>query len=120
VTTCFTRRSPRSSRGPSHNLLSVIWASGLSRVPVKIAGLRQFFLALWCHLGGVGFARLTARTKHAPRHLIFGFPFFFEDFFRHDGSERTMRAAKEPAEPKRDGHRGIGLGFDRVTECALQ
>ena len=89
-------------------------------MPVKIAGLRQFFLALWRHLGGIGFARLTARTKHAPRYLILGFPFFLANFFRHDGSERTVRAAKEPAEPKRDSDRGIGLGFDRVTECALQ
>ncbi len=89
-------------------------------MPVKIAALRRFFLALRRHFGGIGFARLTARTKLAPRHLIFGLPFFFADFFRHDGLERTMGAAEEPTESQRDGHRGIGLGFDRITECALQ
>jgi len=31
-----------------------------------------------------------------------------------------MRAAKEPAEPERDGDRGIGLRFDGVAHCAFK
>jgi hypothetical protein len=89
-------------------------------VPIKVAALRQLFLALWRHLGGIGLAGLTARSKLAPRHLIFGFPFFFGDFFQHDGSERTMRAAKEPTKPKGYGHRRIGLCFDRGAKRVFQ
>ena len=87
---------------------------------VKVVRLRQLLLLLRSHLGGIGCARLAARAKLAPRHLIFGFAFFFADLFGHDGSERAMRTAKEPTEPKRNGHRRIGLSFDRIAECALQ
>jgi hypothetical protein len=89
-------------------------------VPVKVAGLRQLFLPLRSHLGGIGCIRLAARTKLAPRHLIFGFAFFFAGLFGHDGSERTMRTAKEPTEPKRNGDHRIGLSFYRIAQCALQ
>lgn len=67
-------------------------------------------------MAGSGAPAPAARTQLAPRHLIFGFPFFFGDFLRHDGSERTMRAAKEPTKPKRNSHRRIGLSFDRGAE----
>src|SRR5262249_58446488 len=70
----------------------------LSRMPVKVAGLRQLFLALWRHLGGIRRALLAAPTELAPRHMLFGFPLFFRDFLRHDRSKRTMRAAQEPNE----------------------
>jgi len=89
-------------------------------MPVKVAGFRQLFFALWRHLGGIGRARLAARTELTSRHLIFGFPLFFGDFLRHDRSKRTMRAAKEPTEPKCNGHCRIGLSFDRGAERALQ
>lgn len=88
-------------------------------MPVKVAALRQLFLALRRHLGGIGLTWLAARTKFAPRHLIFGLAFFFANLLGH-GSERTVRAAKEPTEPERNGHRRIGLGLDRVAERALQ
>jgi hypothetical protein len=89
-------------------------------MPVKVAGLRLLFLALRSHPGRIGCARLAARTKLTTRHLIFGFAFFFAGLFGHDDSERTMRTAKEPTEPKRNGHHRIGLSFYRIAECALQ
>jgi hypothetical protein len=89
-------------------------------MPVKVAGLRLLFLALRSHPGRIGCARLAARTKLTTRHLIFGFAFFFADLFGHQASERTVRAAKEPTEPKRNGHRRIGLSFNRIAERALQ
>ena len=89
-------------------------------MPVEVAAFRQLLFPLRSHLGRIGCARLAARTKLTTRHLIFGFAFFFADLFGHDHSERTVRAAKEPTEPKRNGHRRIRLSFNRIAERAFQ
>ena len=89
-------------------------------MPVKVAAVRQLLFPLRSHLGRIGCARLAARTKLTTRHLIFGFALFFADLFLQDRSERPVRAAKKPTEPKRDGHRRIGLSFNRIAERAFQ
>jgi hypothetical protein len=86
-------------------------------VPVDLPDFGSFF----SRCGVIfGFTRLTAWTKLATRHLILGLAFFSGNSFRHDASERSMRAAKKPTEPKRNGHRGIGLRLDRVAQRAFQ
>jgi hypothetical protein len=89
-------------------------------MPVEVAAFRQLLFPLRSHLGRIRRARLATRTKLTARHLIFGFAFFFADLFEHYASERTVRAAKEPTEPKRNCHRRIGLSFNRVAERAFQ
>ena len=89
-------------------------------MPVKVAAFRQLLFPLRSHLGRIGCARLAARTKLTTRHLIFGFAFFFANLLGHNASERTVRAAKKPTEPNRNGHRRIGLSFNRIAERALQ
>ena len=88
---------------------------------VKIAGLRQFFLPLRRHFRGIGRTRLPARAELATRHLIFGLTFFFFALVvGHDQSEWPVGAAEEPAQPERNGNRGIGLRLDGVADRALE
>ncbi len=91
---------------------------------VELALFRQLLFLLRRHRCRIGAALLAARAELAARDLILGLALVLTRRFANlsviSASQRTMHAAEQPAQAKRDSDRGVRLRLDGIAQRPLE